>query len=275
MSAAAGKDASDKGADSKPSKAPKAGASKPKPAGKSKAKPKAKAAAPKSGKTAARARTKSEDGSIPHWDGSKAGSTALDGALLGQATKPRLLREVVRMYEANRRQGNASTKTRGETAYTTRKPYAQKGTGNARRGDFNSPLLRGGGVIFGPRPRDFGYRMPRKALREALRSALAGKLRDGEISSLKGAGFSAPSTKAAAAALAGLQCSSSTVVVLPTDNPAIWKSFRNIPRVSVVRAADLNAYHVLSHDNLVLVDDAWDVVRKRLPEPAGQPEAAL
>jgi large subunit ribosomal protein L4 len=234
---------------------------------------------PKAAKGAGRARTKSADGGIAHWDGSKAGTAALDGTLLGEAIKPRLLREVVRMYEANRRQGTASTKTRGETAYTTRKPYAQKGTGNARRGDFNSPLLRGGGVVFGPRPRDYGFRVPRRALREALRSALAGKLRDGAICSLKGAGFKTPSTKAAAAALAGLECVGSTVVVLPQDNPVIWKSFRNIPRVSVVRASDLNAFHVLAHHRVVLVDDAWEGVLSRLPprstrEPVREPVQA-
>ncbi|MHC5209725.1 MAG: 50S ribosomal protein L4 [Planctomycetota bacterium] len=225
-----------------------------------------KAPAAKAAKPARKPATKkAASGGIAHWDGSKAGSVKLDGEALGEATKPRLLREVVRMYEANRRQGTVKTKSRGETAYTTRKPYRQKGTGNARRGDFNSPLLRGGGVIFGPRPRDFGYRVPRRALREALRSALSGKLRDGEICSLKGAGFTAPSTKTAAAALAGLECTGSTVVVLPGDNAMIWKSFRNIPRVSVVRAADLNAYHVLAHDRMLLVDDAWDVVMSRLP----------
>jgi large subunit ribosomal protein L4 len=198
----------------------------------------------------------------------------LDASGVGDAVKPRLLRAVARMYEANRRQGTVSSKTRGETAYTTRKPYRQKGTGNARRGDFNSPLLRGGGVVFGPRPRDFGYSVPRKALREALRSALAGKLRDGEVCSLKGAGFTEPSTKTAAAALAGLDCTGSTVVVLPADNPVIWKSFRNIPRVSVVRASDLNAYHVLAHDRLVLVDDAWEAVQRRLPVRKAAEEAA-
>jgi hypothetical protein len=78
------------------------------------------------------------------------------------------------MYEANKRQGTVKTKTRAEVTATTRKPYKQKGTGNARRGDFKSPLLRGGGVIFGPRPRDYSYSIPRKALREALRSALLG-----------------------------------------------------------------------------------------------------
>lgn len=204
---------------------------------------------------------------VPHWDGRAAGQTTVDGSSLGSLVKLKLLRTVVRAYEANQRQGTASTKTRGETNRTERKPYKQKGTGNARRGDFNSPLLRGGGVIFGPRPRDYRQSLPRRALKEALRSALLGKLRDNEVVSLTGGGFSKPSTKSAATALRALGCNHSAVVVLPARNVPVWKSFRNLPRVSVVPASDLNAHHVLAHDRLVLVDDAWAAILARLPEP--------
>jgi large subunit ribosomal protein L4 len=179
--------------------------------------------------------------------------------------KVKLLRQAVRMYEANQRLGTHSTKTRGETNFSTRKPYKQKGTGNARRGDFNSPLLRKGGVIFGPRPRDYSHTLPRKALREALRSALSGKLRDGEVAMLAGAEFSKPSTKAAALALAGLGCDGTTCVVLPAPSETVWKSFRNIRGCKVVRAAELNAFDVLWARHVVFVDNAWDVVAERLP----------
>ncbi|HTE06628.1 MAG TPA: 50S ribosomal protein L4 [Planctomycetota bacterium] len=202
--------------------------------------------------------------SVKNWSGGKLSTSEVDGAALGDKVKLRLLREVVRMYEANKRQGTVCAKTRGETNYTENKPYKQKGTGNARRGDRNSPLLRGGGVIFGPRPRDFGFAVPRKALREALRSALAGKLRDNEVATLSSQAFGKPSTKAAASALAGLECVGSVCVVIPADNQAVWKSFRNIPRVSVVRSSDLNAHQVLAHRRLVLVDDAWTVLMDRL-----------
>jgi large subunit ribosomal protein L4 len=222
--------------------------------------------------TAARGSSKkgatAKPGEVPSWDGGQTATRTLDVTPLGQLVKKRLLSTAVRMYEANRRQGNASTKTRGETSYTTRKPYRQKGTGNARRGDFNSPLLRGGGVIFGPRPRDFGFQLPRRARREALRSALTGKLRDGEIRALSSSAFEKPSTKTAAAALSALGCQRSAVVVLPGDNATLWKSFRNIRGVSVVRASDLNAWQVLAHEHLLLVDDAWTVVLGRLPAVA-------
>jgi large subunit ribosomal protein L4 len=211
---------------------------------------------------------------VPHWDGRAAGRVSVDASTLGSVVKLRLLRSVVRAYEANQRQGTASTKTRGETNRTERKPYKQKGTGNARRGDFNSPLLRGGGVVFGPRPRDYRQSLPRRALREALRSALLGKLRDGEVVALTGGGFDKPSTKAAATALRELGCQRSAVIVLPELNAPVWKSFRNLPRVSVVPASDLNAHHVLAHDRLVLVDDAWARLVARLPSQRGGQDAA-
>ena len=232
------------------------------------------AAAPKPRKAAAAKAAPGELGQVPHWNGKAAGQASVDASTLGSIVKLRLLRSVVRAYEANQRQGNASTKTRGEVCRTTRKPYKQKGTGNARRGDFNSPLLRGGGVTFGPRPRDYRQSLPRRALREALRSALLGKLRDGEVVSLDGGGFKEPSTKQAATALRELGCQRSAVVVLPALNPPMWKSFRNIPRVSVVPASDLNAHHVLAHDKLVLVDDAWTRLLARLPERREEPAAA-
>ena len=272
----------------KPAKAAKAAAhpaAKAKPASKSAAKTKAKAASaqkataakaaraaagPKPARKAAHAPAGSR--AVPHWDGRKAGEAQVDASTLGSIVKLRLLRAVVRAYEANQRQGTASTKTRGEVCRTTRKPYKQKGTGNARRGDFNSPLLRGGGVTFGPRPRDYRQSLPRRALREALRSALLGKLRDNEVVALDGGGFKEPSTKQAAAALRELGCTHSAVVVLPALNAPVWKSFRNIPRVSVIPASDLNAHHVLAHDRLVLVDDAWERLVARLPEQRADAE---
>lgn len=212
--------------------------------------------------------------SVPDWNDGKVGSLELADEHLGDRVRLALMRQVVRMYEANRRQGTVSTKTRGETAYSERKPYKQKGTGNARRGDRNSPLLRGGGVIFGPRPRDFGFDVPRRALRAALRSALLGKLRDGEVQHLHRKGFEAPSTKRAAQVLRDLGLEGSAAVVVPQDDPLLWQSFRNIPRVHVVRASDLNTYDVLWHRNVLFVDDAWDVLKARLARRSSR-KAAL
>lgn len=210
---------------------------------------------------------------VNHWTDGGVASAELDSSSLGDKVKYQLLRDAARMYEANARQGTHSTKTRAETAYTENKPYKQKGTGNARRGDRNSPLLRGGGVIHGPRPRSYRYALPRKALREALRTALVGKLRDGEVKSMVSAPFSTPSTKRAVSVLAALECEGSTALVVPSDNETLWRSFRNIPRTHVVRAGDLNAYDVLWHRQLVFVDDAWQVLIDRLSD-AKTPAAA-
>jgi len=201
---------------------------------------------------------------LAQWNDGSLGEVEVDASIVGDRVKRRLLQQAVRMYEANRRLGTVKTKTRSETAYTGRKPFRQKGTGRARRGDFNSPLLRGGGVIFGPRPRDHGYSMPRKALREALRSALLGKLEDGEVHALSSAAFEAPSTKTAASALAALGCEGTVCVVVPEASDTVQLSFRNIPGARVVRAQDLNAYDVLLHRRLVLVDGAWDALAERL-----------
>jgi large subunit ribosomal protein L4 len=209
------------------------------------------------------------------WTDGSVGTAELESDGLGTIVKKKLLRDVVRMYEANARQGTVKTKSRGEVQATTRKPYKQKGTGNARQGDFKSPLRRGGGVIFGPRPRDYSYRMPRKALREALRSALFGKLRDGEIAVCSSSAFSAPSTKTAASILGGLGLEGSVAVVISAESEVIWKSFRNLPRVHIIRASDLNTYHVLWHRTLLMVDDAWDVLRARLAHRPGTKKAAV
>lgn len=235
---------------------------------------KAKVAKTKSAKPAKAAPAAGDGTQVRSWSGGKAGTATLDGHALGEKVKVRLLREAVRMYEANQRQGTHSTKTRGETNFSERKPYKQKGTGNARRGDFNSPLLKKGGVIFGPRPRDYSYALPRRALREALRSALAGKLRDGEVGTLQAAEFGKPSTKLAAAALQGLGCEGSVCLVLEQEHESLWKSFRNIPRCKITRASDVNAMDVLAHRNVVFVDGAWGSVLKRLgPDSHGTGEA--
>ena len=211
--------------------------------------------------------------SIPSWDGTKVGKATIDDGGLGDVVKKRLMRSAVIQYEANKRQGTVKTKTRGETAYTGNKPFRQKGTGNARRGDRNSPVLRGGGTIFGPRPRSYRQSLPRKALREALRSALLAKLRDEHVAAIPSKAFGEPSTKAAVAALTALDSRRSAMIVIPSGNDAVWKSFRNLPKVEVARATDVNAHQVMSHDHIVLVDDAWDVLMKRLAG-AGSEEAA-
>ena len=187
--------------------------------------------------------------------------------------KKRLLKEAVLMYEANLRQGTHSTLTRAEVSLTGRKPFRQKGTGYARAGDYKSPLWRGGGVVFGPKPRDYSYSMPRKAKREALRTALYAKLVDGEVSLLDDFTVERPSTKSAAAALAKFGFEGSVLVVLPpagTGEEAgdydvvLFKSFRNIPFVRVVPSKEINAFHLLRNRNVVFVGNAFESLKERL-----------
>jgi len=198
--------------------------------------------------------------------GEVVGSVEVDDDLLREGVRYRLLAEVVRMYEARRRAGTHSTKTRGERRGGGRKPWRQKGTGRARHGSRRSPIWRKGGVVFGPKPKDYSYRLPRKALKKALRSALCGKLLDGEVRVLEDVRFEEPKTKRAAAILAALGLSGSRVLVVPAEHDAaLYRSFRNIPRVSVLPLGQLNAYEVLRGGRIVF----WRSAVERLPEAVG------
>lgn len=161
------------------------------------------------------------------------------------------------MYEANRRAGTHSTKTRAEVSFTNKKPWAQKHTGRARAGTRRSPLWRKGGIIFGPKPRDYGWDMPRKALRAAARSALLGKFLDGEVKALDGVSLEKPSTKRIAAALAALEVGGGALLVLPARDDVFYRSARNIEGVTVRTAAEVNAWDLLAHRNVVLVNGAF------------------
>ena len=188
----------------------------------------------------------------------------VDETLFGDKVKKRLLKEAILMYEANRRQGTHSTLTRAEVSLTGRKPYRQKGTGYARAGDFKSPIWKGGGVAFGPKPRDYSYSMPRKAKKEALRTALLGKLRDGEVFFIKDLNLETPQTKTAASALTRLELTGSVLIVLSSANPVLFKSFRNIPRVMVTPINEVNAYHLVRNKNVIFLQDAFDRMKERL-----------
>jgi large subunit ribosomal protein L4 len=185
-----------------------------------------------------------------------------DLATLGKRPHRRLLREAVVMYEANQRAGTHCTKTRAEVAYTNKKPWAQKHTGRARAGSRRSPLWRGGGIMHGPRPRDYSYGMPRKALRAAVRSALLGKFLDEEVAAMDGVALDAPSTKKVAAALKAMNISGTTLLVTPAHDAVFFRSARNIRGATVRAAAEVNAFDLLSNRNLVLVNGALEVLVK-------------
>ncbi len=197
--------------------------------------------------------------------GKQVGSYEIDPAELAPTINRQLLHDAVVMYQANCRQGTFRTKSRAEVAGTTKKMYRQKGTGNARAGSKRSGVRRGGGHIFAKRPRDFGFRMPRKALQSATRMALAARLADEEVKLIDSLSFEAPKTSAMAATLASLGVAGQTVLVAPEKHDGnLWKSARNIAGVSVTPVADLNALSILLPRTIVMTTAAIDAFREEV-----------
>jgi large subunit ribosomal protein L4 len=152
---------------------------------------------------------------------------------------------------ANGRQGTASTKTRGEVSGSTRKLYPQKHTGRARRGDIKSPLLRGGGIVFGPKPRSYRQSMPKKMRKLALKSLLSAKVREGNIRLVQELDFEGPKTKDMINVLSLLGIDSSTLILTAQATPNVVKSAANLPEVKVLPSALINVLDLLSYKMLV------------------------
>ena len=206
--------------------------------------------------------------------GKKVGSYEIDPAELAPSVSKQLLHDAVVMYQANQRQGTQKTKTRGEVAGSTRKLYRQKGTGNARAGARRSGTRRGGGHIFAKRPRDFGWRMPRKALQTATRMALASRIADDEVKLVDALSIAAPKTAMVAKMLAGMGLGDATVLLAPEKHDAnVWKSARNIAGVSVSPVAELNAWSILRPGSIVMTTAAIDAFRAAAKEKS-KPAAA-
>ncbi len=183
---------------------------------------------------------------------------------LGDQILYRTLKEAVVQYQANRRQGDAHTKVRSELAGHKKKPWKQKKTGRARAGDRRSPLWKGGATVFGPRnTRRWNYHLPRKQRLVALRSALQGKLQDGEVQELSGLAMDAPSAKAARKVLADCAPQGSVLVLLAEANQPAYLSFRNFPQVRVRVATDANAYDLLAHKWVLAQSGALEVLTDR------------
>ena len=183
---------------------------------------------------------------IQSYKSGKVGQLEFDPTPFGEKVLYRTLKDAVVMYQANQRQGTVKTKGRSEVAGSGKKPWKQKHTGRARAGDRKSPIWRGGGTVFGPQPRDFSYHMPAKARRVALRSALAGKLADGELVVAEMPKLDAPSSKSLRQLFTDLGSPRRALVVLADANPNLWKSMRNYTGVTVRAAQDLCAYDVIA-----------------------------
>jgi len=196
----------------------------------------------------------------------KTAEIALDEAVFDAVVKPHLLHDVVKMQLAGRRQGTASTRTRSEVRGGGKKPWKQKGTGRARAGTRRSPLWRGGGTVFGPKPRNYSYAVPRRVRAAALRAALSAKVQAGRLIILEDLSQGQPSTKGFKALLEKLGVEGRVLIV--TDQAqrdgTSAKSCRNLPHVTLLPAQGLNVYDIVKHDTLImtrsalgLVEEAW------------------
>ena len=188
--------------------------------------------------------------------GGGTGTLALDDTVFGESFHGSLVHEAVRAELAARRRGTASTKTRAEVAMTGAKAWRQKGTGRARVGALSSPQRTGGGVAFGPKPRGYTVKVNRKARRRAMRAALSLHAERDTIAAIDPAGFDAPSTKSAAASLAGFDGDGSVLIVLADGEETCAKSFRNLAGVSVLHADDVGVADVVGSGRLVISEAA-------------------
>jgi large subunit ribosomal protein L4 len=196
-----------------------------------------------------------------------AGTLELAPGVFEAPVRPHLFHAEVRRQLAARRGGLHSTKNRAAVSGGGAKPWRQKGTGRARQGTTRAPQWAGGGVVFGPVPRDHEHSLPKRVRRAALRAALSQKLRDGELTVLDALALDAYSTKRMLGILKQLGLSDhATLIVIEAENPKVEVSARNLPRVSVIRAAGLNVLDVLRHHHLVLTRGAVAAIEARLDE---------
>lgn len=193
-------------------------------------------------------------------DGSSGGSVVLSEALFGAKINIGLMHLAVKAERTNSRQDTRDTKTRAEVAGGGRKPYRQKGTGRARQGTISAPHYRHGGIVFGPHPRDLHSKLPKKARRVAIASALSAKLADDQVIILDTLTMETHSTKTAAALLKSLGATGRVLVVLPDVNLTIYKSFRNIPGAEVRVAPAFSVKDVLEADLVIMVQAALDTL---------------
>jgi len=172
--------------------------------------------------------------------------------------------DVVTAYRANQRLGTACTKTMGEVAGSGKKPWRQKGTGRARAGSFASPLWRGGGVVFGPKPRDFRKKVSRTTRQLALRKALSERLRAGDVVVVDELKIQSPKSKEFIAVLSALGLKGSALVVAQTTDKNLTLASRNVPNVALVTSESLNTFDVLKSDKLLFTRGAFEQVEARL-----------
>ena len=188
--------------------------------------------------------------------GAQIGELELNDSVFGIEPNQAVMYDFVKMQLANKRVGTSSTKTRAEVKGSGKKPWRQKGTGRARVGSRRNPVWTGGGIVFGPKPRDFSYRLPRKVRKLAMKSALSSKVLENNIIVVDQLNFDEPRTKQMVATLQALNSSKKTLVVTADGDANITKSARNIPGVKPLRVDYINVYDLLKYDTLLITRDA-------------------
>lgn len=196
--------------------------------------------------------------------GSQVGEVELNDAVFGIEPNTHVLHEAVVMQRASLRFGTHKVKGRSEVRGGGRKPWKQKGTGRARQGSIRSPQWVGGGIVFGPTPRSYSYRLPKKVRRLAIKSALSAKVIDQDIIVLDALSLNAPKTKEFAAILNNLKVDRKALVVAPNYDDNVALSARNIPGVKFVAADGINVLDVLAHDKLIITKEAVQKVEEVL-----------
>ncbi len=193
----------------------------------------------------------------------KVGEVELEDSLFKVEVNPHLLHDIVRMQRANRRAGTACTKTRGEVAASGKKPWKQKGTGRARAGSRKSPLWRGGGTVFGPRPRSYAYSMPRKVRKLGLRMALSSRFGDDLLLVMDDFRLEEAKTKRFIEVMKDFAIDNALIVV-PESITSLERSSRNVPGFKVMATAGLNVYDILLHKHIILLQPCIEQLQERL-----------
>ena len=196
--------------------------------------------------------------------GNRVGELELAAGVFGITPHTAVLHEAVTWQLAGRRRGTHSTLTRGEVNRTTRKLYRQKGTGRARHGARGAPVFVGGGVVFGPTPRDHSYSLPKKVRRLAIRSALSAKAAEGRIAVLDRLELAQPKTSVLAKMLRAVEAEGKVLLVTAGLDPVVARSAANLPGLHVLQAANLNVHAILTSDRLLIVRDALDQIAEVL-----------
>lgn len=211
---------------------------------------------------------------VVNTENAKVSDIELEDSVFGAHVREHLFWEVVKMQLANRRRGTHKTKTVSEVRGSGKKPYKQKGTGRARHGSTRAMNMRGGGIVHGPRPRDYSYKLPRKMVRAAVRSALSLRASEAKLHIIKDWAPESPGTKAAAQVLKNFDAAKALVVGL-ADNQNLGLSIRNLATAKFLPLEAINVYDILKYDHLFITEDAVAGIHERFQTEPSRSEQAL